>query len=112
MSVLLDQRHSSLNADDGRLAVTGEVGFEVASAMAEAGGDWLVAQPSGSDVVFDLIGVDRVSSAALSVLLEWTRRAREAGLRVERVCLSPALDSLTRVAGLDTLLPLKAPEGE
>jgi phospholipid transport system transporter-binding protein len=112
MSVLLEQRHSCLEADDRRLAVTGEVGFEVASAMAEAGSDWLADRPSGSDVVFDLSGVGRVSSAALSVLLEWTRRARQAGVTVECICLSPALDRLTRVAGLDTLLPLGDPRAE
>lgn len=110
MSVLLERHGSRLEADEWRLAVTGEVGFEVATAMAEAGRDWLAARPAGSEVSFDLSGVGRVSSAALSVLLEWTRRARQADVRVACVCLSPPLERLTRVAGLDTLLPLGAAE--
>lgn len=109
MSVLLEQRSSCLEADGGQLAVTGEVGFEVAAAMAVAGSAWLAGRPSGSEVVFDLSGVGRVSSAALSVLLEWTRQAREAGVEVAAVRLSAPLERLTRVAGLDTLLPLAEP---
>lgn len=109
MSMLLEQRSSCLEADGCRLAVTGEVGFEGASAMAEAGTAWLVDRPAGSEVVFDLSGVGRVSSAALSVLLEWTRQARDAGVEVSVVRLSAPLERLTRVAGLDTLLPLAEP---
>ncbi|MDR9438325.1 MAG: STAS domain-containing protein [Halomonas sp.] len=109
MSVLLEQLSSCLEADGFRLAVTGEVGFEGASAIAEAGSDWLVDLPTGSEVVFDLSGVGRVSSAALSVLLEWTRQARDAGVEVAVVRLSVPLERLTRVAGLDTLLPLAEP---
>lgn len=109
MSMLLQQGSSCLTAEDGGLAVTGEVGFEVASAMAEAGSAWLAGRSAGSEVVFDLSGVGRVSSAALSVLLEWTRQARDAGVEVAAVRLSPPLERLTRVAGLDTLLPLTEP---
>ncbi|MGM0983874.1 MAG: STAS domain-containing protein [Pseudomonadota bacterium] len=106
MSVLLEQHGSCLQSDGCRLVVTGEVGFEAASAMSEAGRDWLADQPDGSEVVFDLSGVERVSSAALSVLLEWTRQARDAGVEVASVNLSAPLDRLTRLAGLETLLPL------
>ncbi|MBB3183519.1 phospholipid transport system transporter-binding protein [Halomonas fontilapidosi] len=109
MSVLLEQHSSSLEVDGSCLAVTGEVGFEGASAMAGAGSAWLAEQPSGTEVVFDLSGVGRVSSAALSVLLEWTRQARDAGVEVAAVRLSVPLERLTRVAGLDTLLPLAEP---
>lgn len=106
MSVLLERHGSRLEADGRRLSVTGEVGFGEASALAQAGRDWLAARPAGSEVTFDLSGVGRVSSAALSVLLEWTRRAHRADVEVACVRLSPPLARLTRVAGLDTLLPL------
>jgi len=106
MSVLLEHRDSRLAADAGRLAVSGEVDFAGAAAMAEAGSQWLAEQPAGSEVVFDLQGVGRVSSAALSVLLEWMRQARDAEVTVSAVYLSASLRRLTRVAELDTLLPL------
>mgnify|MGYP000305918203 CR=1 FL=1 len=106
MSLLLEQGRSRLEADDRQLLVTGVVSFAEASAMAEAGRVWLADQPADSEVAFDLRGVGRVSSAALSVLLEWTRQARDAGVNVSAVYLSAPLERLTRVAELDTLLPL------
>lgn len=109
MSVLLEHNGARLEVDDAVLAVTGEVGFDSAAAMARAGSAWLAAREAGGRVVFDLSGVGRISSAALSVLLEWTRQARDAGLEVAAVRLSAPLQRLTRVAGLDTLLPLAEP---
>ncbi|MCG6656456.1 STAS domain-containing protein [Halomonas campisalis] len=106
MSRLLDRNGVCLTAGPEGLAVSGEVDFDVAALLAETGTAWLAEQPAGTRVTLDLRGVDRVSSAALSVLLEWTRRARVAGVQIERVLLSSPLLRLTRVAGLDALLPV------
>ncbi|MDI5936208.1 lipid asymmetry maintenance protein MlaB [Halomonas kalidii] len=106
MSLLLDRAGVRLTAGAEGLAVSGVVGFDVAAALAATGSDWLATQPAGNRVDFDLGGVAGVSSAALSVLLEWTRRARAAGLEVRAVHLSAPLIRLTRLAGLDRLLPL------
>ncbi|MDN3522383.1 STAS domain-containing protein [Halomonas ramblicola] len=105
---LLSRAGATLEADGAALVVHGEVGFEVAAELAEEGVAWLRGRPGGSGVAFDLSGVAGVSSAALSVLLEWTRTARAADLRLEAVRLSPALGRLTDLAGLDRLLPLAA----
>ena len=110
MSRLLDRDGVRLTAGPDGLSVSGEVDFGVAAPLAEAGVTWLAAQSAGTPVTLDLSGVDRVSSAALSVLLEWTRRARVAGVDIQRVILSAPLQRLTRVAGLDALLPV-APSG-
>lgn len=108
MTRLLERHGVRLEERAGALVVSGEVGFEMAATLAATGADWLAGRPGGSAVVFDLRGVAGVSSAALSVLLEWARRARAAGLEVQVVRLSPALRRLTEVAGLDRLLPLEA----
>ncbi|MGM0783432.1 MAG: STAS domain-containing protein [Pseudomonadota bacterium] len=108
MSRLLQQEGVCLEADTGVLCVSGDVDFDVAARLARAGSDWLEKQSADASVTLDLSGVERVSSAALSVLLEWTRRARASGITIQRVRLSSALTSLTRVAGLDALLPLDA----
>jgi phospholipid transport system transporter-binding protein len=107
MTTLLDRDGVRLEAIAGGLAVHGEVDFAVATALAAAGDDWLASRPAGEAVDFDLGGVDGVSSAALSVLLEWTRRVRATGLELRRVRLSPSLARLTRVAGIDRLLPVE-----
>lgn len=109
MTLLLDRQGVRLKSEDAGLAVTGQVDFDAAAALAAKGRDWLAAQAPGAKVQFDLRGVDRVSSAALSVLLDWTRGARAAGLEVCGVVLSPPLARLTAVAGLDALLPLADP---
>lgn len=106
MSVLLDLDDVRLEAGPAGLAVHGEVDFVVATRLAREGSDWLDGQPAGTCVIFDLSAVIGVSSAALSVLLEWTRSARLAGVTLESVRLPAALVRLTRLAGLDRLLPL------
>lgn len=106
MMRLLERGGVSLEASGSVLRVEGQVGFEVATALAEAGRGWLAGQPAETAVSFDLTGVADVSSAALSVLLEWARAVRAAGLTLEAVRLSPALRRLTDLAGLERLLPL------
>ncbi|MBB3143393.1 STAS domain-containing protein [Halomonas organivorans] len=109
MSLLLENGANRLEADDAVLAVSGEVDFDGAADLAAAGRRWLAERSPGSHVIFDLGGVDRVSSAAISVLLEWTRQSRASRLELETVRLSTPLARLTRVAGLDSLLPVEAP---
>ncbi|MGQ4880342.1 STAS domain-containing protein [Billgrantia sp. LNSP4103-1] len=106
MSRLLERAGVLLEAAPEGLAVSGNVDFEIAASLAEAGTAWLAEQPVGSRVALDLSGVERVSSAAVSVLLEWTRQGRSAGVEIREVRLSRPLARLTRVVGLDDLLPL------
>ncbi|TFH88064.1 anti-sigma factor antagonist [Billgrantia azerbaijanica] len=106
MSRLLDWDGVCLEAGAEGLTVSGNVDFEVAARLAECGSTWLAGQSADAPVTLDLTGVDRVSSAALSVLLEWTRRARATGITIRQVRLSAALARLTHVAGLDALLPV------
>ncbi|MFW6346278.1 MAG: STAS domain-containing protein [Halomonas sp.] len=106
MTLLLEHHGARLEVTAEGLRVSGRVGFEVATALAAAGREWLATQPDGTRVVFDLCGVAGVSSAALSVVLEWMRSARDSGLTLGKVRLSHALQRLTEVAGLDRLLPL------
>ncbi|MBD3897374.1 STAS domain-containing protein [Halomonas sp. ML-15] len=105
MTRLFEEGDVRLDVEGARLAVGGDVDFEVAAGLAASGSAWLAQQPAATRLVLDLSGVDRVSSAALSVLLEWTRCAEAAGLVIDSVTLSAPLARLTRMAGLDTLLP-------
>ncbi|WP_043526831.1 STAS domain-containing protein [Litchfieldella xinjiangensis] len=107
MTPLFSRPDTRLEAGDAVLRITGEVDFDVAAPLAASGRQWLSAVAPGQTVSFDLSGVDRVSSAALSVLLDWTRCSHAAELNVEKVVLSPALARLTAVADLDSLLPIE-----
>lgn len=110
MTSLLDQDDAHLEVSGNVLAASGEADFDAAAALAARGCEWLSEQAEGSVVCFDLCGVNRASSAALSVMLEWLRCARRYRLDVESVRLSPPLARLTSMAGLDRLLPLEALE--
>ena len=105
MTSLLECGQVTLQAGSHGLAVQGDVDFDTAAALAGAGSAWLREQPAGSLVVLDLTGIEHVSSAALSVLLEWWRQARSMSVVIQNVELSPPLARLTAVAGLDALLP-------
>ncbi len=109
MSLLLEQQGARLEVIDDGLRVSGRVDFSAAADLAAAGSGWLANQPAGSRVVVDLQGVVGVSSAALSMVLEWMRRSRVAGLELCPVRLSGPLQRLTEVAGLDRLLPVASP---
>nr|WP_298249887.1 STAS domain-containing protein [uncultured Halomonas sp.] len=108
MTPLLERDGLCLEASAQCLVVSGRVSFERATELADAGSRWLAGRQAGEAVSFDLGGVADVSTAALSVLLEWARASRRAGLTLERVSLSPALSPLTDLAGLERLLPLVA----
>ncbi|MCP1366719.1 STAS domain-containing protein, partial [Halomonas sp. BBD48] len=99
------QGAARLEVNANVLVASGEAGFDMAAALAEKGCGWLMQQPQGSEVVFDLSGVDQASSAALSVMLEWLRCAHRRQLSVVEVRLSAPLSRLTAMAGLEQLLP-------
>ena len=108
MTRLYEHGQVTLEANSHGLKVHGAVDFEVAAALAAAGGTWLGESAAGKGVVLDLSGVERVSSAAVSILLQWMRQARSANVTIHNVRLSAPLARLTRVAGLDELLPLES----
>lgn len=105
MMPLLECGPVTLKAGSHGLVVQGDVDFDTAAALAGAGSAWLQKQPAGSLVVLDLTGIEHISSAALSVLLEWLRQARSMNVVIQNVELSTPLARLTAVAGLDALLP-------
>jgi|SRR5471032_1838814 len=54
--------------------------------------------------VFDLREVTTVDSAAVSVMLSWQRAAKDAGSHLELRNLPPALQSLTKLYGVCSLV--------
>ena len=60
----------------------------------------------GERVIFDLEGVTKVDSSALSLLLEWMRRAGDGGRRVAFANMHKDLRSLAELYGVAKLIPL------
>ncbi|QSA98712.1 lipid asymmetry maintenance protein MlaB [Methylococcus sp. EFPC2] len=86
--------------EPGRFVLQGELGFaSVADALKKSARLF-----SGSSrAVFDLSGIVRVDSAGLALLLEWQRRAREAGVGLEYIHAPAQLLAIARVAGVDRI---------
>lgn len=87
--------------DGGRFVLDGELSFASAPLALKDTAKLFV---SSSDKVFDLGGIVRADSAGVALLLEWRRRAREAGVRLRYVNLPSQLQVIARVAGVDGIL--------
>ncbi|MDN6179552.1 MAG: STAS domain-containing protein [Halomonas subglaciescola] len=104
MTALFSRQGIALTAqDDNTLEVSGNLGEGTAAALAGAGERWLENVAAPAALTLDFRGVDRASSAAISVLLQWLRACRTRHIRVEDILLSEPLSRLARLAELDTL---------
>lgn len=86
-----------------RIVVDGPVTFETVEALLAD-----VAAFDGDDLVVDLKGVTNADSSALSLLLEWVRRARGTGRKLAFANAGTNLRSLAELYGVADLLPFAA----
>lgn len=87
---------------EGRIAVRGPLRFGTVS------GVWRAARGLATDaprLTVDLTGVTEADSAALALLVEWMREARQRGAEVHFAGMPRQLEAIARVSGLDGLLP-------
>lgn len=62
----------------------------------------------GEKVIVDFSGATEVDSSAVSLMLEWTRWARNRGARIVFINLGESISSLTNLYGVEALLPVGA----
>ncbi|RUR57146.1 STAS domain-containing protein [Vreelandella populi] len=103
MTRLLSQSLVDLEAEQSTLRVVGDVGMAGAAELAAAGKKWLEATDEKS-VTFDFSGVQKASSAIISVLFEWLRTCQAQGIAVSAVMLSAPLERLASLSELDALI--------
>nr|WP_284046906.1 STAS domain-containing protein [Halomonas llamarensis] len=92
-----------LDQQEDTLSVSGDVGTNAAAALAEAGGLW-IADTSLSALHINFDGVEKASSAAISVLLQWLRMCQQHHIAILSVSLSAPLQRLAHLAELEALL--------
>ncbi|NDL69611.1 STAS domain-containing protein [Vreelandella alkaliphila] len=109
MTVLLAQPNLSLTAQSHSLVIKGDVHVNAAAEVAAAGVKWLK-KAALTNVAFDFSGVNKASSAAISVLFEWLRACHSQGIVVQSIALSAPLERLASLAELDALI--KSPNAE
>ena len=107
MSSLFSYQGVELEQRGDTLWVSGGVDATTAAALAAAGNQWM-ANTSSHELCVSFEGVDKASSAALSVLLEWMRTSRQYSLSITSVDLSAPLRRLAELAELETLLTFSA----
>jgi phospholipid transport system transporter-binding protein len=62
----------------------------------------------GEKVVVDFSPVTQVDSSAVSLMLEWSRRARARGASIEFANLGESVASLVNLYGIEAFVPLAA----
>ncbi len=87
--------------EDGRLVVRGRLTIATVPALFETGLQHLTSE----DLLVDLSQVEAVDSAAVSMLLGWTRAAQRSQRTLRVTGLPDDLLSLARLYGVDELLP-------
>ncbi|PRY66139.1 phospholipid transport system transporter-binding protein [Vreelandella songnenensis] len=103
MTRLLSQPLATLDVEQSTLRVTGDVGMTAAAELAAAGAKWL--ETGGEKAVgFDFSGVEKASSAVMSVLFEWLRTCKRHHIEVSAITLSAPLERLAALSELDALI--------
>ena len=87
--------------EDGWLVVDGHLTMETVPALFESGLQRLASE----DLQVDFSKVESVDSAAVSMLLGWTRAAQRSQRALRVMGLPDDLLSLARLYGVDDLLP-------
>lgn len=88
--------------DGDRLSVQGPIIIDTVVALIEQG----AALFDRDDLVIDLAQVTEVDSAAVSMLLEWLRKARRHNCQLHFINMPKNLKSLAQLYGVFDLIPV------
>ena len=91
-----------IRESNDRLYISGAVSLENAMELLETGTGYL----GGSRKVIDFSEVSEIDSASVSLMLEWSRRARAKGGQVRFANLGESIRSLTDLYGVEDLILL------
>ena len=91
-----------IREEGDRLYVSGPVTLGTAKQLLEAAADRL----GGSRKVTDFSEAEEIDSSAVSLMLEWSRKARASGGEVRFANLGDAITSLTDLYGVEDLIAI------
>jgi len=93
-----------IRESNDRLYLSGPVTMENVMQYVDAG----VRYFDGAPKVFDFSEVSEIDSASVSLMLEWSRRARASGAQVRFANLGESIRSLIELYGVGKLIRLDA----
>lgn len=91
-----------IREEGDRLYISGAVTLRTAMQLLEATADRI----GGSRTIIDFSEAEEIDSSAVSLMLEWSRRARAAGGEVRFANLGDAITSLTDLYGVEDLIAI------
>lgn len=89
------------SAEDGRVAIAGDLTFETVPLLWTRGAEVL---QGGDAVILDLDAVTRADSAGLALMVEWLKQARRNGARIKVVNMPSQMLAIARMGKLDKVL--------
>ncbi len=92
-----------IRQEGDRLYISGAVTLGTAKELLEAAAKHL----DGSRKVIDFSEAEEIDSSAVSLMLEWSRKARAAGGEVCFANLGDAISSLTDLYGVEDLIAIE-----
>ncbi len=92
---------ASLSATAEGLRVEGVLDFETVPGLAPRLAGFLGGSPG---IAADLSGVTHANSAALALMVDWTRQARAAGCEIRFLHVPAQLHTIAEVTGVDEIL--------
>lgn len=101
-----DRNATVVRVDQGRFGLRGELSFDTAGSLLRALRDAL--HDVRGAVVIDLADIQRADSAGVALLIELVRIANQRGIDLSFANLSPQVEVLSAVAGVDRLLPRRS----
>ena len=93
-----------IREQDGRLVISGPITLDNAMVLRAEGEHYF----KQSKLIIDFSEVKEIDSAAVSLMLEWSRTARAAGCELRFANLGDAITSLTNLYGVEDLIPVDA----
>lgn len=97
-----------MQRDGNRIAVSGHMTLATATKVAGELFDGGMQMSRGDRLVVDLAQVAAVDSSAVSVLLQWSRQARERNVELTFINLPANLCSLAKLYDVAEVLPISS----
>jgi len=97
---------AALSSSDGKLELSGELGFTTVREVLEPGRR-AVAALAGRRAVLDLTGVSKSDSAGLALVVDWLRAARVGQVQLELRGIPAQMADIARLSGLGELMGLE-----
>ena len=95
-----------IQREGDRITVSGRLTLDTARLAASSLFNGELRSVAGDKLVVDLARVDAVDSSAVSVLLQWSRQARENGVELSFINLPPNLRSLANLYDVAEVLSI------